>query len=87
MARRPGGEATGLRARRRESVYVFWSITLPAMNPLCQLGVHRPILASIVRKDGQLQAMCEACSEPIERRQNRWSLAARPTTEAVNPRP
>ena len=43
------------------------------MSLLCTLGIHKPDLRSVVRKDARLEALCEACSARIERGgKGRW---------------
>lgn len=35
------------------------------MSLRCFLGLHRPTMASIVRKGDRLHAICEACARPL----------------------
>ena len=52
------------------------------MSIRCLLGIHRPSLSSIARKNGQYVALCESCARPLERaaQEARW-LAAEPLYE------
>jgi hypothetical protein len=51
------------------------------MSIRCLLGIHRPSLSSIARKNGQYVALCEGCARPLERAQEgRW-LATEPLYE------
>jgi hypothetical protein len=50
------------------------------MNLRCLIGLHRPLLNSIVRRDSGFTAICEGCPTPLERASNgRWT-PARPLT-------
>jgi len=54
---------------------------LPGYNGVmrlrCFLGLHKPMLTSIVRKDHRFKALCDACTLPIERSEfGRWAVSA-----------
>ena len=60
------------------------------MSLLCNLGIHKPDLRSIVRKQNRLEALCEACACRIEKGDSgRWTAAAplleRPPEREPNP--
>lgn len=49
---------------------------LQVMSLRCLFGVHRPLLASIVRRKEGYAALCDGCSLPIERRaEGPWKAA------------
>jgi len=46
------------------------------MSLRCLMGRHRPLLASILKREDRLTALCNDCGLPIERTENgRWSLS------------
>lgn len=43
------------------------------MRLSCLFGVHRPSIASIVRRPGGYASLCETCARPLEREESgRW---------------
>jgi hypothetical protein len=59
---------------------------LRAMSLRCHLGLHRPMLNSISRREHGFGALCESCSTPIERSENgRW-VATQPLTSRTERR-
>ncbi len=46
------------------------------MSLRCLFGIHRPLLASIVKRQHGYSALCEACAAPLERLpEGRWTPA------------
>jgi hypothetical protein len=46
------------------------------MSLRCLMGLHRPILNSIVRRADRYTALCDSCGLPIERlEEGRWTVA------------
>ena len=47
------------------------------MSLRCLLGMHRPLLASIAKREHGYAARCEDCAAPLERMpETRWAPAA-----------
>jgi len=47
------------------------------MSLRCLIRSHRPMLTSIVRREGFYSALCDDCGLPIERlEEGRWAAAA-----------
>jgi len=45
------------------------------MNLRCLVGLHSPMLNSIVRREDRFAALCDRCCAPLERRENgRWKM-------------
>jgi hypothetical protein len=45
------------------------------MSLRCFIGVHRPLLASIIERADGFHALCEGCGLPIERApERRWTV-------------
>jgi hypothetical protein len=51
------------------------------MSIRCLLGLHRPSLASIARKNSHYVALCENCARPLKRSGDRRWAAAEPLYE------
>jgi hypothetical protein len=46
------------------------------MSLRCLFGRHRPLLASIIRRENGYTALCDECGLPIERSEDgRWTAA------------
>jgi hypothetical protein len=46
------------------------------MSLSCLIGIHRPSLASIVRRNRGYGGLCESCARPLEREENgRWTAS------------
>lgn len=44
------------------------------MSLRCLIGLHGPMLNSIVRREDRYTALCDSCAMPIERsEQGRWA--------------
>lgn len=60
------------------------SLYVPRMNLSCLFGVHRPSLASILRRQDGYAALCEGCGRPLERRENERWTASEPLYERTD---
>jgi hypothetical protein len=50
----------------------------------CLFGIHRPTVASIVRRHNGYAALCEACARPLEREHNGKWVASEPLYERAD---
>ena len=56
----------------------------PGMSITCLFGMHRPSLASIIRRNRGYGGLCESCARPLERSENgRW-VASSPLYEQAD---
>jgi len=66
------------KAFSRQFQFVTWRIIYARMSLRCFLGRHRPLLASISRREQGFTALCDDCGLPIERTEDgRW-IASEP---------
>ena len=56
------------------------------MSFRCLIGVHRPLLNSIVRRERGFTAICEGCPTPLERGDHGQWAASRPLTALTEKR-
>jgi hypothetical protein len=56
------------------------------MSLRCFFGAHRPMLASIIRREQGFSALCDDCALPLERTdEGRWTPAVPLATRASSP--
>ncbi len=56
------------------------------MSLRCLIGVHRPLLNSIVRRESGFAAICEGCPTPLERGDHGQWAASQPLTALTEKR-